>query len=430
MEKARRTMLVFVLLAMLATLPLFAQGAKETTAANDEKITLTFVEVLTSPSRTKQLQDIIASYEALHPNITINLVSPPYEQADNKLTMMLNSNQELDIVEVRDHTVKQFVNNNKLRDLTPYLEKWDGYKDLVPLAVEAAKTVNNTPYLLPQFFYVKGLFVRTDILAKYGITEMPTTMEELYADAKAITGKAPGQYGYGFRGKGSPFKISDLLILSDVPNISKDNVYQTEDGTFAFSTPEAKAALAAYKDLFQNASPADSVNWGFNEQVNGFISGTTPFLVQDPDTVSMIGASLDASQYTVIPMPVGKSGKSYLDYGFAGPGIPTTSKHPDEAWDFITYLVSSEVNAQFCKEYGPLPVRTSIYQNDPFFSSGVYKAWETEMSQPDTYVFVKYPLESPKYPGWAQVEEPSMQAFVLGQTTVDGLVSQWESYWK
>lgn len=431
MKTALKSLPVLFLLVAFAMMPLYSQGSKETVVPKgEEKVTLTFVEVLTSPSRTKQLQDIIADYEKLHPNITINLVSPPYEQADNKLTMMLNSNQELDIVEVRDHTIKQFVNNKKIIDLTPYLEKWDGYKDLLPLTVEAAKTVDNTPYLLPQFFYIKGLFVRTDVLAKYGITEMPKTLDEMYADAKNITGKVTGQYGYGFRGKGSPFKISDLLILADVPNISKDNIYRTDDGEFSFNTPEAKKSLTAYKDLFEKAAPSDSVNWGFNEQVNGFISGTTPFLVQDPDTVSMIGASLDASQYTVIPMPVGKTGKAYLDYGFAGLGIPTSSKHPDEAWNFISYVVSAEVNAKFCKEYGPLPVHASTYQTDPFFSSGVYKAWETEMSQPDTYVFVKYPLESAKYPAWAQTEEPSMQAFVLGQTQVDDLVGQWETYWK
>lgn len=425
-----RSKVLFVLLVVVLSLsPVFSAGTKEE-ASSQETLTLTFVETMTSPTRTAQIKEMIARYESANPGIKINLISPPYEQADNKLTLMLNSNQELDIVEVRDHTVKQFVNNGKLVDLTPYLDAWDETDDLLPLTMTAAKTVNDTPYLLPQFFFVKGLFVRTDVLGKYGITEMPKTMEELYEMAIMVTGKGPNQYGFGFRGKGSSFKISDPMILSDVSDISTENIYMTESGMFSFSTPAARKALADYVDLFKKAVPSDGVNWGFNEQVNAFISGTTPFLIQDPDTVSMVADALDPSQYTVIPMPVGRSGKVYLDYGFAGLGIPTTSKHKDAAWDFLSFMLNAENNAEFCKAYGPLPVHTSTFVNDQFFSSGVYKSWETEMSTPQTYVFVKYPLDSAKYPGWAQVQEQSMQALLLGQSSVDQTVKLWEEYWK
>ncbi len=426
MKHLKKTLFVLLMVSLVLG-STFAAGSKE---AATGPLTLTFFETMTSPSRTAQIQDVIAKYEALNPNVKINLVSPPYEQADNKLTLMLNSNQELDIIEVRDHTVKQFVNNNKLVDLTSYIASWDQGDDLLPLTMAAAKTVNDTAYLLPQFFFVKGLFVRTDVLKKYGFTSMPKTIEELYAMSIAITNKAPNQYGFGFRGKGSAFKISDILILSDVANISKDNIYKTEDGQFSFSTPAGRKAVADYVNLYKEAVPSDGINWGFNEQVNAFISGTTPFLVQDPDTVGMVAEALDPSQYTVIPMPLGKSGKTYLDYGFAGLGIPTTSKNKDAAWDFISFMVNAENNADFCRSYGPLPVHTSTYADDPYFSSGVYKSWETEMASPDTYVFVKYPLDSPKYPAWSQVQEQSMQALLLGSSTVDATISQWEEYWK
>ena len=419
---------LFVLCALLLVLsPAFAAGTKEEASG---PVTLTFVETMTSPSRTTQIQELIAKYEAQNPNVKINLVSPPYEQADNKLTLMLNSNQELDIIEVRDHTVKQFVNNNKLVDLTSYLKAWDQGTDLLPLTMTAATTVNNTPYLLPQFFFVKGLFVRTDILAQHGFTTMPKTIDELYKMSIAITGKAPNQYGFGFRGKGSAFKISDILILSDVANIDVDNIYKTTDGSFAFSTPAARKAVAAYVDLYKKAVPSDGINWGFNEQVNGFISGTTPFLVQDPDTVSMIAEALDPSQWTVIPMPVGASGKTYLDYGFAGLGIPTTSKHPDLAWDFISFMVNAEKQRRLLPRLWTASGTYLDLCQLPYFSSGVYKSWEIEMSDPDTYVFVNTRLNNPKYPAWAQVQEQTMQSLLLGSTTVDQAIKSWEDYWK
>lgn len=425
--KKIKTLIAFAIVIGALVTPIFASGSQET-ESKDSVVKLTFVETMTSPSRTAQIQLLIEEYEKSNPNVKIDLVSPPYEQADNKLTMMLNSGQALDIVEVRDHTVKQYVNNKKLVDLTSYMEKWEGTSDLLPLTMTAAKTVDDTPYLIPQFFFVKGLFVRTDILEKYGV-EIPKTVDELYKAAKEISDKAPGQFGFGFRGKGSPFKISDILMLSDLDNIDTNNIYKTTDGEFAYSTKQGKESLEAYVQMFKDSVPSDGINWGFNEQVNAFIAGTTPFLVQDPDTISMVASSLDSSQYTVVPMPVGKSGKCYLDYGFAGLGIPTTSEHPQEAWNFLTYMLSAETNAKFCKAYGPLPVNKSTFENDEYFSQGAYKSWQTEMSDPSTYVFVKYPLDSPKYPGWAQVEEQSMQALLLDQISTDDLIKQWEEYW-
>jgi multiple sugar transport system substrate-binding protein len=422
----KKKLFCLVFAMALVITPMFAQGSSE--KSGSEKIKLTFVETMTSPSRTEEIQSLIDEYVSMNPNIEIELISPPYEQADNKLTMMLNSNQALDIVEVRDHTLKQYVNNSKLVDLSDYMSTWEGTSDLLPLTLTAAKTVDDTPYMIPQFFFVKGLFVRTDILDKYGI-EIPTTIEELYAAAKEITSMGPNQYGFGFRGKSSAFKISDILMLSDLDNIDLENIYKTTDGEFAYNTPEGKASIEAYVQMFKDSVPSDGINWGFNEQVNAFISGTTPFLVQDPDTISMVDAALDRDQYTVVPMPVGKSGKTYLDYGFAGLGIPTTSEHPQEAWDFISYMLSAENNAKFCKTYGPLPINTSTYENDEYFSQGAYKSWQTEMSSTDKYVFVKYPLDSPKYPGWAQVEEQTMQSLLLDSITTDELIAQWTEYW-
>jgi len=427
MKRMSKALILSLTLCLIA-LPLFANGQQE--ASGDKETTLTFFETMTSPGRTAVIQSIIDDYTAANPGTTINLISPPYEQADNKLTLMLTSNQDLDVIEVRDHTVKQFVNNGKLTDLSSYLASWDESGDLLPLANAAARTVDNTPYLIPQFFFVKALFVRTDVLKEYGYDTMPATMEEMYAMAEDITGQKANQFGFGFRGKGSSFKISDVMILSDVDNIDPANVYKTTDGKYAFSNPVARQALADYVDLFKNAVPSDGINWGFNEQVNAFISGTTPFLIQDPDTVALVNEQLGEDNYTVIPLPVGKSGKSYLDYGFAGLSIPTYSKNSDAAWDFISYITGAEKNAEFCKAYGPLPIHGASYASDPYFSSGVYKAWEKTMSDTDTYSFIKYPLDSPKYPGWAQVQEQYMQSLLLGEITVDEAIAKWSAYWE
>ena len=425
----KRSLKAVICMMIIVTIhmPVFANGTQE--SGGDGVVELNFLEVMTSPSRTNLLKELISEFESTHPGIRINLISPPYEQADNRLTLGLNTEEDLDIVEVRDYTVKQFVNNGKLTSLEPFLDQWSESDTLLPITLQAARTVDDIAYLIPQFLFVKGLFVRTDILQEAGITEYPQTIDELIDMSIAITDPERGQYGFGFRGKGSEFKFSDYITLSNLNSINPDNLYQTRSGAFSLTQPLAEEYLRRYVELYHAAVPNDGINWGFNEQVNGFVSGATPFLIQDPDTVGVIADQLRPDQYTVIPLPLGRSGKAYLDYGFAGLGVPSYSAHKEEAMQFLAFMLSAETNARFAKGYGALPIHADTYEEDEYFSSGVYTAWVTMMDNNPHYQFVGYPLSSPKWPGWDQVHTQTMQAMLLGSMSMDEVLSQWDAYW-
>jgi hypothetical protein len=52
---------------------------------------------LTSPERTAVLREIADKYQADHPNVTIEIISPPLENADSKITQMLMNGSGADI---------------------------------------------------------------------------------------------------------------------------------------------------------------------------------------------------------------------------------------------------------------------------------------------------------------------------------------------
>ena len=397
-------------------------------SASASATTLNFLEVMTSPERTALLKGMIAEYEALNPGVKINLISPPYEQSDQKATLMLNTNQALDIIEVRDYTIKQFVNNKKLTDLTGYYEDWSDADTLTAVANAAARTVDDTLYIVPQSIFIKALFVRTDILAEHGIDYMPETVEELIEISRQITDPAKNQYGFAWRGKSSEIKFSDLIASIYVENFGDGEYIYSEDQTF-FLDPGYKEGMEAYVTLFKEGSPQDGINWGFNEQINGFVSGTTPFLIQDPDAIPLIDNLLGADKYDVITIPVGPHGFSYIDYGFTGLGIPSYSKHKDQAWDFIQWMSSSEKNGYFNEHYGPLPVHTTTFETNEHFQGKHYVAYNHEMNNPDTFLLKTYPLASEKWPGWSKIHETDMQSILLGKLDLDTALQKWHDYW-
>ncbi len=394
-------------------------------------ITLNFMQVLTSPQRTSWWEHVIKDFETLHPNIKINLISPPYEQADNKLTTMLMGRQPLDVVEVRDYTIKQLVDNKWLTNLTPYIATWSASQTLIPLAWNAAKTVNDTPYMIPQSFFVKALFVRTDILSKYGVDVNKDfkTWDDVLKICQEIYNPSKNQYGWDTRGKNSPFIFPDTFALSFVDNVNTKDLYKLPDGQTVFTSPQYKEGWEMYVKLFKT-SPQDSINWGFDEQVNSFVSGITPILMQDPDTVGLLNTMLDKDQYTVVPLPVGPTGRAYPNYGFNGLGVVSYSNQKQAAWEFVAYVSSPEVNAWFNKNYGPLPISSTTYENDPYFSTGVYSAWAYMMAHPRQYIFSDYPFNSQKWPGWPSIEQTDMQALLLGSASLDSVLAKWNNYWK
>ncbi len=139
------------LLAVLALLLVLAG------CGGSKGVELTFFETLTSPERTQYLQSVIKEYEAQNKGVKITMISPPYEQAENKLFQMLDAKQPLDVIESRDATVKQFVNNKQIDSLESYLAKWEYKDDLLPVSLISARSVDNTAYLIPHLFFVKAL---------------------------------------------------------------------------------------------------------------------------------------------------------------------------------------------------------------------------------------------------------------------------------
>ena len=417
---------LFIVLLIVLAVTGFAFAA----GRQSGRIELNFLEVMTSPARTEVFNQIIAEYERLNPNVKINMISPPYEQADNRLSMSLAAGEPLDIIEVRDLTASQFVTNNWLTDLTSYVQRWSEWNNFLSTGKDLAAAAGGRPYMIPQFFYVPALFIRTDVLARLGITTYPETLAELFALCARITNPAQNQYGYTIRGRGNPFRQADLLMLSNVRDVDTTSFYKLKNGTNVFDSPDFLAAFTAYVNLFKNAVPSDGVNWGFNEQITSFASGITPFLMQDPDAVPEIDNLLRRDQYTVIPMPVGSSGVFYYEPGFASLGIASYSTQKDAAWDFITFMSAPERNAMICKTYGALPVHTSTFNNDSYFSTGVYRAWNTILNQPQKYVTVRYPYTSEKYPGWAQVHEQYLQSSFMNRTTPEAAVRAYSDYWR
>ena len=394
-----------------------------------EVVTLRVIQVFTSPLRTKVLEEIISKFEAQNPDVKVELISPPYETAYQKIYLMVSAEEPLDIVEVGDWSLSALASMGKLLSLEPYLAKSDLVNHLVPGVLEAARTYKNTAYLFPNAIYVKTLFFRPEITSKYNITDVPKTMDKLLEFCRALTKPEQNQFGFDFRGKGYPTAFIDIVMTSFFDDIDPNCMYLKKDGKLIFEDKRALDGINFYLELFKTA-PKDSINWGFDEQVNSFVSGITPYLFQDPDTVGLLNELLGQDKYRTAPLPIGKGGKAYPTIGFAGWGITSYSKYKDIAWKFLEFFNSPQINAFWCRDYGALPVDMRVYDIDPYFKSDTFNGWKAMFDDPQHYQFTKYPLDNEAWSEWNDLHETTMQQVLLGKIKPETALKTWADFWK
>ena len=385
--------------------------------------TLKLVEVLTSPERTETLQTLVKAFEMQNPGTHVEITSLAWSSAFEKFATMVSAGDTPDVVEMPDRWLSLYAKNGNLENLEPYLAQWSETKDLSDRALEIARAVDNTAYHLPYGLYLRALFYNKILFKQAGIAAPPKTMDEFRDAAKKISA-LPGKSGYCLRG--GPGGLNAWIMFGAA--MAGNNIFFKPDGSSTLSDPGWIMGTAWMVNLYKDGlAPRDSVNWGFNEIVAGFYSGTCAMLDQDSDALIAIAERMKPDQYGVAPFPKGPSGKAYPTVGYAGWSIFKSSLHKDLDWKLVKALDDPAANLIWNKRVGALPIYKSAAQA-PFYSSEQLKGWFQELSDPDE-VPTLMPTNLPGFAYFADslVVRTSQQA-LLGQISPADMNKQWAAY--
>ncbi|MEW9613024.1 sugar ABC transporter substrate-binding protein [Shinella sp. S4-D37] len=385
--------------------------------------TLKLVEVITSPERTETLKSIVGTFEAANPGTKVEIISLPWGEAFQKFATMVSAGEVPDVMEMPDTWLSLYANNGMLESLEPYLAKWEHTAGLTPRALELGRDIDDTAYMLPYGFYLRAMFYNKKLLEEAGVSEPPKTLDE-FAEASKKVSALPGKYGYCLRG--GPGGLNGWVMFG--ASMAGDNKFFNEDGTSTFDSEGWVKGLTFLIDLYKNGyAPKDSVNWGFNEIVAGFYSGTCAFLDQDPDALIAIAERMKAEDYGIMTMPKGPAGKTFPTIGFAGWSMFSSSANKDLSWKLIETLEGPEGNIEWNKRTGALPVHTSA-EKDPFYASEQFKGWFAELEDKDAVPTVMPThLEEFAFFKDSLVIKTSQEA-LLGDITPEDLAGQWADY--
>ncbi len=401
----------------------------QTPAPDSEKVTLKVVQSLMTPQRTAELKKLIGQFELQNANIRIQLITPTEDNADDAILTMLEDNQDIDIVEVRDITAHTYASRGLLVSLERYLPEWSNYSLISEDARLMARDIGDITYYIPNSLYQVQLYYRKDWFDAKAL-QAPETWEQLYFVGKQLTKPELGRYGFAFRGgPGAANTLTSMIQDYNGDGVSSSDSMFELDGTTIFAGERAAEALELYRKLYVETSHPKSIDWGFNDQVNAFANGEAAMLIQDSDIIPQIREKLKNNEWATAPLPTGPQGISHYNVGAAGWGIALQSKHRDEAWAFITYLSSAESNRAFADAAG----LRSIYSgaiDDEKYSTSPYAPYILMANDPIHYRGVKRPSHYTNFSEYYQMGTELGRQYLQNTLSTEALLETFDDFWQ
>jgi multiple sugar transport system substrate-binding protein len=216
------------------------------------------------------------------------------------------------------------------------------------------------------------LAYRPSILKEKGIA-IPTTYEEYYAAAKALTYEKDGQKIYGTITRFD--KYWDLTYLTFGTMLQSYGAGLLDaDGNVAVCSPESVAATELFIKIIKETSPDGAAAFTWYEALQGFASGQYAMSLNEADLFAPTYENPKDSQISddvgYALTPLGPDGQRLAGAWVWEMSINSASKNKDAAWLFLQWLTSKEVITKTNIAGNMNPVRTSSWESAELLAMG------------------------------------------------------------
>lgn len=387
--------IVLSALLVIAVIP----GLSSSQGLDTNPVTLRFVTM--KPDNPKVWDEAIARFEQAHPHISVEREIAPHSSTayHDLLTQKLkNHDPSMDLFLMDVIWPAEFAAAGWALPLDEHFTTKERSRFLQ--ATIQAGTYGGHVYGVPSRIDSGMLYYRNDLLENYGFYP-PETWEELLTQAKTIVDGERARHP-SIRGYSGQFKQYEGLVCDMLEFVGSHNgSFLTDDGSQAtLASSETTQAVKFVRDeiIQQLATPA-ALMYQEPESLAVFVQGKAVFhrnwpyawgLANSPRHSKIVG------KVGVTVLPHFSGGTSVSALGGWLYGISAYSEHPDEAWQFIAFMTSSEMQKSFAIQAALAPSRIALYGDpevlaaNPQFAD-LFPVFRTAQPRPRTPV---YPIVS------------------------------------
>lgn len=312
------------------------------------------------------IEPLVSDFEE-ETGIEVNVQTFAEQQARDRIQLNLSSHSDaMDVFMTLPSREGPLFSNSE------YYEPLDGYLEGAPGEYEAedfsdaafeGMVFDDQVMALPINVEGPVLYYRTDVFEELAL-EPPQTVDELMDAVETIDAEHDDMVPVTLRGAAA------ALPFTFGPFLHGNGGSWTVDGEPNFDDPSAVQAIAEYATLAGDYGPEGVINYNFTESSNLFAQGEVAMEIESSNELNSL---IDPSDSTVsedvgvVPMPAGTEGSAptVLSWGLA---MSASSSNKEEAWEFMQWATSPEVQLQLT-EADIAPPRDAVASHADYLES-------------------------------------------------------------
>lgn len=340
---------------VIAVLIIALVGIGVSSASAQGTVRLSFFTKWPEPYRMSYFKEVIKGFEAQHPNIKIDMSAVGDQPYKDKIRVLAASGQLPDIFfSWSGAFAKNFVDSGAAMDLTQAYNSTDLHTNVIPTATKPF-TFNGHVYGIPLRLDAKFMVYNKAMFAKLGLS-VPTTWDQLLSTCKSLKDAGITPIGFGDQYPWAAIHYLTTLNAKLVPpDVRKADYDLTAPADKLFTDPGYVQALTDLRTLVTDGC--------FNKGPNGLSHDTAR---------AAFGAGQDGMMYVEIvefynlkDTPLGNDGWGFFPFPSFPNGrgdqqlltgapdgfmVSSKTKHPQEAIEFLNYLMTPQWGAKYVDE--------------------------------------------------------------------------------
>jgi len=310
-------------------------GLVPMTSFAQDTVTIRYFNFTSSPDHLDDLAEIVAAFEAEHPNIKIETSDAPYGDYPTVLQADFAGGDPPDVFELEYQTFVNYAANDVLLDLTEYLDPATPY---YPRALEVFK-YDGKQLALPETFSTVVLFYNKDLFDQAGI-DYPTddwTMEDARQAGLAIT--ALGDNIWGIKAPITFWEFYKRAAQNDCQFFNEDKTESTINAPECVETVEVMVGMLDDDVMADDVEQAAEVS---GDDKDFFLTGRVGMLVSGIRMFPLFEPA-EFEWDIVVDLGMAHKGSAFFSNGIA---IAKSTEHPEEAAAWAQFLTASEIAAR------------------------------------------------------------------------------------
>ncbi|HET7614377.1 MAG TPA: sugar ABC transporter substrate-binding protein [Gemmatimonadaceae bacterium] len=352
------------------------------------------------------LSQLMPAFEKLHPEISVDVQQIPWTAAHEKLLTAYVGEATPDIAMLGNTWVPEFVALDALEPLdslasSSSVVRRDDFFD----GIWKTNVVDGKTFGIPWYVDTRLIFYRTDLLAKAGYREFPTTWTDWVAAMKKIKQQmGPNQFPLLMPTNEWPQPVIFALNVGS-PILRDAGRYG------AFEQPEFRRGFDFYMSIYRQglASPVSTAQ--VSNLFQEFERGNIAMFISGPWLIGEMKSRLNAAtqpNWMTAPIP-GPNGPGVSLAGGSSLSLFVASKHKKEAWILMEYLSQPSVQTEFYHLTGDLPPRKSAWADTALANNKYARAFREQLERV---------VPTPQVPEW---EEIATAIFEHGEQAIRGV---------